>query len=312
VQVSTYVQVPSPIPGSSFRNFDIFAISADATGGPYDGNVYVAYQTWNPGANAHADIRCATSTDQGATWTQNVLANADDATLADQVQPGIVVDRKGNVNVAFFDRRLDPDNQRLWTWVARSSDGGASFVGHRASDVGWFHKPTEFSGTFIGDYLDVDESAHAVHPFWCDGRTGTQDVYTDVVMLDYYTDVPSISAATGGSANFTINVGPNYAGHTYVMIGSLSGTTPGFTFANGVHVPLNFDDFSGLTLSIANSPSLPGSLGILDGTGSASASFVLPPLPPNYVGFDVDFATVLISGSTFTFATNATRVSIAP
>lgn len=311
VKVADYVAVPSPIPGSQFRMFDIFAMAADWTQGPYSGDVYIAYHNWNPTNPKNADIRVIRSTDQGATWGQDVLVNASDTTNADQVMPGICVDDGGNVNVSYYDRRLDPENKLLWTWVARSSDGGASFSEHQVSDVGWNHIGTEFS-TFIGDYADVDWSKNAVYPFWCDGRTGSQDVYTDVFHLNFFTDVSSLSAATGGVANFTINVGPNFANQSYFVLGSFAGTSPGVTFGNGINLPLNFDAFTLVTAVLANTAFLPGFAGTLDGSGSASAAFDSQgPFPANMAGFDMDFAVLVWSGGP-SFATNATRVSLVP
>lgn len=284
VIVAPYTQVPSPIPGSVFRMFDIFSIAADFTSGPNSGNVYVAYHTWNTGSNQNADVRCATSTDMGATWN-DVLVNASDTTNADQVMPGIAVDTKGNVNMSFYDRRLDSNNFLLWTWVARSSNGGASFVNHPASDVGWNHQSTEFFGTFIGDYIDCDSYDGYVLPFWCDGRAGnSQEVYVDKVNLSLYGDVDQISAAVGGTVNLTINIGPNCAGQPYLVVGTRSGTSPG-TVVGGLNVPVNQDSFTNFTIANANSANLQNTQGVLDATGSASATLdTLGPLNPTLIG----------------------------
>lgn len=307
--VTAFNQVPSPIPGSDFRMFDIFAMDADKSDGPYSGNVYVAYHHF---VNfTQSDIRCSTSTDQGATWTSDVMVNHDDTTAADQVFPGVFVDPQGNANVCFYDRRLDANNYLLWTWVGRSSDGGATFNNYRASDVGWDHAPTEYS-IFIGDYIDVDGSTHEIVPCWCDGRSSSQDVYIDRLHLNFFTDVDQISVATGGTATFTINIGPNLNGHEYLVLGTASGTAPGMNLPNGIHLPINWDAFSDLTMLLANSPVLPNTWGTLDATGSASAQLVLPgPLDPGLVGTNLDFAVITRSGA-FTFATTATRVSLAP
>ena len=273
------------------------------------GNVYVAYHRWNNG-NADANIRCATSTDQGLTWTQNVLVN-DDTNLSDQVMPGIAVDPNGNVNLAFYDRRLDPGDFLLWTWVARSSDGGASFVNHPASDVGWNHLPTEFP-SFIGDYIDCDADAHQVIPMWCDGRNGSQDVYTDRMNINLFTDISTISVTTGGAAALNLNIGPNYGGMDYWVLGSVSGTEPGVTFGSGVHLPLSWDLFSTFTVTAANSPVLPNTRGTLDGTGSASAGFdTLGPLDAGLAGVEFQFSAVVFDGPPV-YATWPTTVTLTP
>ncbi|MEW6744192.1 MAG: sialidase family protein [Planctomycetota bacterium] len=305
----TFTQVPDPLPGSSFRMFDIFAMSADYTDGPYSGNVYVAYHTWNP-TTTRADVRCAASADHGATWTDEFV-HLDGGAAVDQVMPGIFVDPHGNVNCCYYDRRLDPGNFLLWTWLSRSSDGGATWRDMVVSDVGWDHKQAEYYGVFIGDYLDCDASADAVHPFWCDGRTGTQDVYVDTVNLDFYTDTAELPVGTGGTVQFTINIGPNSGGQDYWVLGSISGTSPGITLGNGILLPLNFDAFLLLTVVQANSASLVNTRGTLDATGSATAAITSGPLPGSLAGTVLYFATLLSSGAP-SYATNPTVVTLVP
>ena len=309
IKVSNYKPVPSPIPGSSFRMFDIFTIAADWTPGPFAGAVYVAWHEWHATAPKHADIDCATSLDGGATWN-TVNVNVADTTNADQVFPHAVVDAKGTLNIDYFDRRLDPSNYLLWTWVARSSDGGASFKEYRVSDAGWDHAATE-SAWFIGDYIGIDASAHEVRPFWTDGTSGSQDVVCDAVNLDFFSDVATLSAATGGVAAFTIDVGPNLGGKDYWVLGSLA-TTPGLTFANGVHLPLNWDPLFQITMQFANSATFVNTHGTLDAAGGALASLdTVGPFSPALAGIDLFFATLVLQ-PTPAFATNPTKVTLVP
>ena len=308
--VSAYNQVPSPIPGSNFRMFDIFSIAADWTDGPFSGNVYVAYHHWKAGQQ-HADIRCATSTDEGLTWNIERVHDDGDGHF-DQVFPGIVVDRYGNVNVCYYDRRLDPNNFLLWTWLSRSADGGSSWLDHQSSDVGWNHNSTEFS-SFIGDYIDVDASSRHVQPFWCDGRSGSQDVYTDPMTVDLFTDVDSISAATGGQVQFSLHVGPNLAGGLYFLLGSISGTDPGLDFGNGIHLPINWDLFTWFTLTNANSAVLQNFRGTLDSSGAAAPLMdTLGPIDPSLAGLQMDFAALVFDQGMPVFGSNATHVVIDP
>lgn len=304
VVVAPFGQVPSPIPGSLFRMFDIFAMDADQSSGPNSGNVYVAYHTWD---GSQADIRVATSSDQGATWTQNTLANDDGANF-DQVFPGVVVDEGGSVNVTFYDRRLDPSNFLLWTWVARSSDGGLTWRNVRASDVGWNHTTTEFSGTFIGDYIDVEASDREIFPFWVDGRSGSsQDVFTDSLNLALSTDVDTIPAATGGAAQFDVNVGPNYAGLNYIVVASASGTAPGAVLS-GVDVPLNPDTVTDLSQILANSVFFQNNVGTLDATGSTTVTFDTQGPRPFLAGTSWDWVCIVLDSGVVVKSTAPTRI----
>ena len=63
------------------------------------------------------------------------------------------------------------------------------------------------------------------------------------------------------------------AGRTYVLLAGVSGTVPGVTFASGTTLPLNFDAFTRVALSLANTPVFEGFLGTLDDAGRARARF---------------------------------------
>ena len=181
------------------------------------------------------------------------------------------------------------------------------------SDVGWTENTTEFS-YFIGDYLDVDaDSRGLLHPFWCDGRTNSQDVYTDSVNLQLYTNVSTLSAATGGVATFTIRIGPNLGGQVYLLVASGSGTSPGVLLPNGIDVPINFDVWTDFSLTFAGTALLPGSLGVLDAAGAGTAQLdTLGPFPAAFAGISLDFSVVTISSGLLTHATPPTRITLAP
>jgi len=196
--------------------------------------------------------------------------------------------------------------------VARSSDGGATFINRQASDVGWAHKSTEFGGGFIGDYIDCKSSEHGVYPMWCDGRTRSQDVYTDEQHLDLYTDTDTLSAATGGQVKFTLNIGPNKGGAGYFLLGSITGTSTGITFPNGTHVPIDFDLFTVFAIRFANTPSFADFFGTLDSTGSAAPTLdSLGTFDPAFAGVTLYFAALIDDGAPC-YGTNPTKVELVP
>jgi hypothetical protein len=87
-----------------------------------------------------------------------------------------------------------------------------------------------------------------------------------------------ISLPTGGAQPIQLDAGSSHANQPYYLLGTLSGTSPGFSFG-GVSVPLNLDAYSTLVLSSPNQPPLLGGFGTLDANGQATATFVIPPLP---------------------------------
>jgi hypothetical protein len=108
-----------------------------------------------------ADIKLVSSFDGGTTWTAPKRVNKD-LSNADQFQPYVRVTPRGQVNVSFFDRRLDepdppnhPGNFFIDTFLARSNNGGATWRETRVSHDSWdpsINPPISPSGEFIGDY----------------------------------------------------------------------------------------------------------------------------------------------------------------
>ena len=136
-------------------------------------------------------------------------------------------------------------------------------------------------------------------------------------------DTASLSLAAGGTLNFCLNAGPSFATRPYVLLGSLSGTTPGFSFG-GLTLPLNVDAYLRTTFRRANQPSYAGFRGLLDSNGQASAQFILGPNPNaswmvnmevhyafGAVGVRTSFGTDIAPVSTV-FVSDAVSVSLTP
>ncbi len=110
-------------------------------------------------------------------------------------------------------------------------------------------------------------------------------------------DVASISVGAGGAQQLTLDAGGTFAGDLYLVMGSLSGTSPGFPV--GAHVlPLNPDPYFRFTLLHPNTPPLLSSFGLLDAGGRAAASFSLAAgSDPALVGLTLDHAYAVVDAA---------------
>lgn len=151
------------------------------------------------------------------------------------------------------------------------------------------------------------------NPFWAVEKApaGTVTNLTiEVIGLEVDTITLSASGPFPQHQNFTLNAGASNAGRPYVMLGSVSGTTPGLQISAGVHLPLNHDFYFDFLVANPNVAILPGSAGVLNGAGQASTFFALPSgLPASVINATVHHAYVLIPT---TFASNAVEMTITP
>ena len=178
IPITALTPIPRTFPGQSFRNLSIPIMAA----GP-DGELYIAIAEYldapQPDQDEdgmQADIILYKSTNGGLAWSRvaNITEDTGAGTNpnADQFQPYVDVVRSGEgagqVNVTYFDRRLDlpadghPGNYFTDVFLSRSNDGGTTFTDvrltHDATDPE-FNAPVSPTGLFFGDYqgLVVDE-----------------------------------------------------------------------------------------------------------------------------------------------------------
>ncbi|MEW6743257.1 MAG: C25 family cysteine peptidase [Planctomycetota bacterium] len=88
-------------------------------------------------------------------------------------------------------------------------------------------------------------------------------------------DAYSISAATGGAVHMSLEAGAANSNRTYLVLGSVTGTSPGFDLPGGTHVPLNWDVFTTLIVTSDVSGRVQGGngrVGGVNGEGGTAAS----------------------------------------
>jgi hypothetical protein len=177
--------------------FDLQGLAVDRSGGRNTGTIYV---TWHDGRSLQvpepfgpgglttygfADVLLSRSTDGGATWSAPVRVNDDPVGLAvDHFMPAATVDREGNVFVAFYDRRNDPRNFLIDTFLAKSEDGGRRWSNERLTKRSFPPARAQdrilFESSDIGDYISVAAdstgSFEGVIAAWGDNSLGNLNV----------------------------------------------------------------------------------------------------------------------------------------
>jgi hypothetical protein len=180
--------------------------AADITGGPFDGNIYIAYaclDTSNFGIYDY-NVEFIRSSDKGESWTDPIYINDDytgPGAIFDQFHPWLFCNEDGVLIVIFYDQRTDPIlHYRFDAFCAYSFDGGETFTtNHRISDssiVPAYLKldatdlPRSFASTYtagvknpsvraglIAEYIGVTAYHDHVNAIWTDTRNTNQDAF---------------------------------------------------------------------------------------------------------------------------------------
>lgn len=140
---------------------------------------------------------------------------------------------------------------------------------------GQFGSDVSLSGGMLIANIGLDETGliGAVGPYAGAAQVWTTPFSGCDLML---ASTPTLSAAIGGTQNLLLDLGPDGAGDTFLLLGSTSGFTPG-VIVGSITIPLNDDTYFVWTLTHANTGILKGTLGTLDSDGRASCSVCLPP-----------------------------------
>jgi hypothetical protein len=141
------------------------------------------YVVWSDYRNGDTDVFSSTSTDGGGTWSAAVRVNSD--TLhdgADQFFQWLAVDpATGAVNVVYYDRRGDPQNKEPIIVLARSTDGGRTFVNYA-----WTNTSFDPAHVFLGDYTGLAASGDRVYGVWTEKPKGdSRDTIVRVGIADF-------------------------------------------------------------------------------------------------------------------------------
>jgi hypothetical protein len=186
---TTQVPFAIDLPSISSRGALLYpSCDGDTSVGPKRGTLYCSW--WDGTLASDTEVFVSSSIDDGARWSAPVRVN--DVASGDQYYQWLAVDPvTGDVDVSWYDTRLDPARARVNEFFASSSDGGASFspnvrVSTAASnEERGFH--TDF-GNQYGDYEGLDAFGGVAHPVWTDHRVSLpnplwEEVFTAAITV---------------------------------------------------------------------------------------------------------------------------------
>lgn len=180
-------------------------LDVDRSTGPNRGSIYVAWAETTNRRNADIFVEKLPPPNGGNPQHSSPIKVNNDGSGTDQFFPWLSVDpTNGWVEVGFYDRRDDPNDLLNNMYLARSTDGGATFgentrVSAVSSDPRIQSQVGAAFGSFIGlgDYLGLVATRGKAHMFWADTRRGKQDVFYGQV--DFSSTPPPPDGLSGDS-----------------------------------------------------------------------------------------------------------------
>ena len=155
-------------------------MAVDHSGGPFNNYIYVV---WNDTRNGDDDAFLSISSDRGNTWSSAIRVNNDPIGNGKiQYWPSIAISELGEIVILFYDTRNTSNNNVIEAYIARSTNGGATFSNELLSTQ---PSPTNIPNSDVrfGDYIDIDFYGGNIVPVWTDERAGgyDMDIYTGLI-----------------------------------------------------------------------------------------------------------------------------------
>jgi hypothetical protein len=148
---------------------------------PLDGTIGVVFHRGDLPGGSESDIAFTMSSDEGATWSPQVLVNGE--TTGQQFFPSIGVNTKGEMRVMYYSTQNSPTDRLIDVYAATTLSGGGGWMRPRRVTEVSFDRPqtnpnfdTFIVNCYMGDYnsilgprpgLSVNRSFYLV---WGDNR----------------------------------------------------------------------------------------------------------------------------------------------
>ncbi|MCH2022706.1 MAG: glycoside hydrolase [Saprospiraceae bacterium] len=147
------------IPGI-YRCNGMPVLGCDISGGENNGTLYVNWSDQRNGED-DTDVWLAKSMDKGNTWSKPIRVN-NDASGNHQFLTWMAIDQSnGYLYFVFYDRR-GLEGTLTNVFMARSTDGGKTFVNFKINDRPFYPNPL----IFFGDYNNIIAQDNVVRPIW--------------------------------------------------------------------------------------------------------------------------------------------------
>jgi hypothetical protein len=152
-------------------------LAVDGTRGRHRGNLYLVAVLDAAGLPDNADIVFLRSTSGGRRWSRPIQVGAGGGST-DQFEPNLAVGGRGQLALAWYDRRADRTaNLAIGLYGTFSLDGGQSFMPVRRISDGSFPPPPLnpiydpiARQCHWGEYLGVAADARSAYYLWTDNR----------------------------------------------------------------------------------------------------------------------------------------------
>ncbi len=198
-------------------------------------------------------------------------------------------------NAGIFDAfvsRLDPSK------TATSQLVYSTFVGGSGDDFAYSLAVDASGGVNVAGYTDSINFPTTSGAYNTTYNGGYNDAFVSRLSMGvaFYADRYELSLNQAGTQNLNLDPGKQHAGKSYAILGSMTGTSPGITLS-GIHIPLNVDTYTYLTIGSVAAPMFVRFQGTLDSKGEATASFNLTTGFPTLPSFTLYLAYVVYDAS---------------
>ncbi|MEZ5978599.1 MAG: hypothetical protein R3F34_10305 [Planctomycetota bacterium] len=182
------------------------------------------------------------------------------------------------------------------------ANSGAAHIWRRTAAGSWFEigllsADGTPGSTSLGSDVALAEGRVLVGASGDDSLAGNAGLVREYGLRDLLHGSNEISLAVGGTQDLSVRVGPEHGGSLFVVLGSLSGSSPGFVDPHfGLAVPINVDAYANLLVGATGAGLVSPWFGVLDPWGRGQSRFTLPPgTSASFAGVSVTHACIIFT-----------------